>query len=172
MRQGRSHLFALGAILAASLPAATQPAPAGTPGPPGHVTSVTLAAKTPATFKGVCSPSYFLNLEGTITTDQPQPIQKGFEIPGQFIWSDYKVVKVGVATRSADRKVSTVTGFRYFDKSFDGWVKLQAQPWPDMRPRESSQIAVKITCEPPVSKQLQHAPEGSSKVPPPSGPGR
>ncbi len=169
MRTSRMFAFALAIVLAAALPAAAQ---APTPGPPGHVLSVTAHTTPEATFKGVCSPAFYLTVEGVITTDLPQPRQKGFEKPGQFIWSDWKTEKVDVASRSADGKVSNVRGFRYFDKSFEGWVKLQAQPWPDMRPRESSPLPVKVTCEPPVAKQLQHAPAGSSKVPPPSnGPG-
>lgn len=165
MRTSRMPAFVFGALLAAAAPAASQPAPA--PPATGHVTAVTLAAKTPATFHGVCSPAPAVNLEGTITTDAAQPTRKGMERPGQFIWSDWKTEKVDVQSRSADGKVSTVRGIRFFDKSFDGWVKLQAQPWPDVRPRESSPVAVKITCEPPVYDQLKHAPAGPSKVPPP-----
>jgi hypothetical protein len=157
--------FAFAAVLAVSFPAAGQPAPAAPA--TGHVTAVTLAATTPVTFRGVCSPSVYVAFEGKITTDAPQPIAKGLEKPGKFIWSDYKVDPVNVASRSSDRKLSTVTQYRYFNANFDGWVKLQAQPWPDVRPRESSPVAVKITCEPPVFKQLQNAPAGSSKVPTP-----
>ena len=171
MRQSRTHIFALGAILAAPLPAAAQPAP--TPGRAGHITSITLAATTPTTFHGVCSPTTSaVRLQGSFTTDLAQPTDKSSGNPAQFIWSDWKVDPSHVDARSDDRKTTTVDELRYFDKSFDGWVKLQADPWKTGRPRESSQIAVKITCEPPVSKQLQHAPEGAPKVPPPSGPGR
>lgn len=168
MRTSLVPTFVFGAILAGSLAAPAQPgAPPPTPGPPGHVTGVTLTVATPVVFRGVCSPSFVVDLEGTITTDAPQPIQKGFERPGQFIWSDWKTQTVDVASRSADRRVSTVRGVRYFDKSFVGWVKLQAHPWPDMRPRESPQRTVRITCETPVFKQLQHAPAGSSPSPVP-----
>ncbi|HTS01023.1 MAG TPA: hypothetical protein VMN04_00735 [Thermoanaerobaculia bacterium] len=180
MRARTSPLAAVAvvALLAGALPAPAQTgsvrvnAPP-TPAPPaGRITSVTLAATTPTTFRGVCSPSTSsVRLQGTFQTDISQPADKRFGNPAQFIWSDWKVDPSHVDARSDDRKTTSVDELRYFDKSFDGWVKLQVDPWKTGRPRESAQVAVKITCEPTVSNQLQHAPAGASKAPPPSTPG-
>lgn len=173
MRTSRMPTFALGAILAAALPAAAQTGsvrvnpPPPTPLTPGHVTSVTFGATPPAsaTFHGVCSPAVRVTFQGVVTTDVAQPGTKTVADQFKIIWSDWKIMDPDGRTESPDHKQTTLTATRYFDKSFNGWAKLQAKPWADMRPRESPEVALKVSCEPPVSKQLQHAPEGAPPLP-------
>lgn len=160
MNMTRVHAFALGTVLAASAGAVAQ---TPTPAPAGRITSVTLAATTPTTFHGVCS-SVDVGLRGTYKTDIAQTPNKH---PGQFIWSDWTLNPSEAEGWSADRKETTVTGHRSFKTSFDGWVKLQVDPWKTGRVRESSQLAVKITCEPLASKQLKQLPAGPAHAPTP-----
>ena len=161
MNMTRAHAFALGTVLAASAGAVAQ---TPTPVPAGRITSVTLAATTPTTFRGVCSP-FAVSLRGTFRTDIAQTPRKQ---PGQFIWSDWTVNPSEAETQSGDGKETTVIGRRAFEKSFEGWVKLQADAWTTGRPRESSQLAVKITCESLASKQLQQLPTGPAQIPTPN----
>jgi hypothetical protein len=132
---------------------------------------MTFGATPPAsaTFHGVCSPAVRVTFQGAVTTDAAQPWKKD---QYRLIWSDTATTAPDARTDSADRKQTTLTFTRSFDKSFDGWALLQANPWGTAHPHNSPQAPVKITCEPAVYNQLQHAPAGSSKVPPPStGPG-
>ena len=160
MNMTRAHAFALGTVLAASTGAVAQ---TPTPVPAGRITSVTLAATTPTTFRGVCSP-FIVGLRGTYKTDTNQKHSKR----SQFIWSDWTVNPSEAETQSGDGKETTVIGRRAFEKSFEGWVKLQADAWTTGRPRESSQLAVKITCESLASKQLQQLPTGPAQIPTPN----
>jgi hypothetical protein len=174
MRTSDTPLFALGAILAMSLSASAQTgsvrvnAPPPTPVPAGHVMSATFTATPPAsaTFRGVCSPAIQITFQGAVTTDIAQPDKKKVADQFKVIWSDAEVRDPG-RTDSADRRQTTLTTYRFFDKSFDGWVLLQANPWGQSRPHNTPQVPVKVTCEPPVFKQLQHAP-GGPQAPPPS----
>ena len=109
------------------------------PGPPGHVTSVTLTVTTPVVFRGICWPvSPVVALEGaTCRPTRRSRSRKGLERPGQFIWSDWKTETVDVASRSAEPP-GPIHGPRAYasisDKSFDGWAKsARAKPWPDVR---------------------------------------
>ncbi len=168
MRTSPLPVFALGAILAAALPAPAQTgsvrvnAPPTPIPPPEHLT---LRATSPSTFSAVCTPPVHVSFEGVVTAEVAI-LPKYFKV--KLIWSDAVVSDVERdSTLSPDRKTLTVKGSRSFDKSFDGWALLQFQRTENLRVRNSDPpIAVKITCEPP------HLTTGAPKVPPPSaGPG-
>lgn len=136
MRMSLVPALAFGAILAAAPPARAQTgsvrvnAPPPTPAPSGHILSATFAA-TPlasASYHGVCSPAVHITFQGVVTTDIPQPDKKKVADQFRIIWSD-AVVRDPGRTDSADRRQTTLTAYRFFDKSFDGWVLLQANPW-------------------------------------------